>query len=97
MIHHVAVVRLRDDVESAQREELLKAVGALGEHGLAASYSYGYDAGVGSKTNADFGLVATFPDTDALKTYLVHEAHVKVVGQLRELATDLAVVQYETS
>jgi hypothetical protein len=97
MIHHVAVVRFRDDVTSEQRIELLTAVETLAGEGLASSCSYGLDAGFGSKSNADFALIAQFPDGAALRTYLGHEAHVRVVGMLRELATALIPVQFETS
>jgi hypothetical protein len=96
MINHVVVVRFNEDATAALRAELVRSIGALSEAGLATTMQFGEDAGLGTGNNADLALVATFEDADGLSAYLKHEAHVGVVGQLRPLAADLAIVQFES-
>jgi hypothetical protein len=97
MFVHVAVVRLRPEVTDAQRADLDARVTELADAGLATAMDSGFDAGIGSPTNADLALVARFPGRDEFGAYLTDDRHRAVIALLREIATDITAVQFEAS
>jgi len=94
MINHVAIVRLRPDVTDEQRADLSARVDALVAAQLATTLHFGYDAGIGNRTNADLALVARFPDREGLGAYLVHDRHKEVISLLGAIASDISAVQF---
>ena len=50
-----------------------------------------------SPASFDFGLATTFDSLDDLEIYRVHPEHQKVVALIKDVTTERAVVDYESS
>lgn len=95
MVRHVALFRFKPE---ATWEDVSKLEAALRQ--LPAkipciqSYRFGRNIGL-QEGNADFALVADFPDEDGLRTYASHPDHLEVIKTLvRPIMAGREAIQY---
>ncbi|MEM6928008.1 MAG: Dabb family protein [Myxococcota bacterium] len=94
MVTHLFLFRF-GDVSDATRVEALRAIeGLRDEIDVIRSLEVGRDF-LRSPLSYDVGVTVTFADRAALLEYQDHPRHREVVGHLRAVARDVAIVDYE--
>lgn len=82
MLTHMVLISLRDDVTDEQVDALVAGLEALpGQIDAIEEYRVGRDMGL-AEGNADVGIIARFASPEALRTYVDHPAHQRVVTEL---------------
>lgn len=82
MLTHLVLISLRDDVTEEQVEALVAGLEALpGQIDAIEEYRVGRDMGLAGG-NADVGIIARFASSEALRTYVDHPAHQRVLSEL---------------
>lgn len=95
MLRHIVVMKFRSDADEKRIAEVQEGLGRLPDRiPEIDSYEFGRDIGR-SDRSYDFSLVSSFADMDALRTYMMHPEHQKVVGILKEICEDIRAVDYE--
>jgi hypothetical protein len=97
MLHHVVLIRLKEDVEEGTAEMLLEALSQLPDLiPNISSYSFGTDLGL-AEGNYDLGIVANFADAAAFGRYVAHPAHQRFVTEkLKPVVAERVALQFET-
>lgn len=95
MIRHVVVFTWVDTITDGQRRSISEALASWAEQ--ASTYgtvSFGPDLAI-AEGNADFAVVADFPDEDAYRGYAADPRHVALVTEvLRPHLAGRSAVQY---
>lgn len=93
MIKHIVIFKWHDDVTEQQIAAVTDDLRALpGAIDALDRYLVAPDLGLTDGT-ADFAIVATVADTDALTSYLEHPRHVPLAARLRSMAASRSAVQ----
>ena len=95
MITHVVLAKLKD--QSTQNIESTRALlnSLNGKIPSLRHFEVGSDI-TRSERSYDVALVSKFDDLNGLNTYLKHPVHLPIAGKLRELATSIVIVDYES-
>jgi len=95
MIRHVVMMKFKAGVSEEKITEVQDGLGSLPDSiPEIESYEFGRDMARSDRSH-DFALVSIFADMDALQKYMMHPDHQKVVGMLKEICSDIRVVDYE--
>jgi hypothetical protein len=96
MVHHLVMIKFKPKVTEEQIEALERSLDDLPNRIVEIySYEFGRDV-LQTERSYDFGLISLFANPEALQRYQEHGAHLKVLKQIRELAADIRVVDFET-
>ena len=95
MLRHVALFRWKPETTAADVSKVEAALHQLpGKIPCILAYRFGRDVGV-QDGNADFALVADFPDEEGLATYANHPDHQAVLQNLiRPILAQREAIQY---
>lgn len=96
MILHVVIFKWQEGVTPEQVRALRSALDALGKTvGLMRSLQHGPDLAL-REGNGDYGLVATFDDAEAWRTYQSHPAHTAfVTNYVKPIQKSRTAIQVE--
>jgi len=95
MVDHLVFFAVRDDASQGEVNDLVSSIRNLSEEipsTVDLSVGEDFSGRSGGYTHA---LVARFEDTDGLREYMEHPAHLAVVGKLDATTTGRIVVDYE--
>lgn len=95
MIVHIVMFKFKDENKEAniaKAKEMLMAL--FGKVETLNSMEVGINF-TDSDRAFDLSLYSTFDTKEGLKTYAVHEEHLKVVAFIKEVTTESKVVDYE--
>jgi hypothetical protein len=95
VLRHVALFRWKPETTAADVSKVEAALHQLpGKIPCILAYRFGRDVGV-QDGNADFALVADFPDQEGLATYANHPDHQAVLQNLiRPILAQREAIQY---
>lgn len=94
MLTHIVCWKYKAETTDKQKSEHVKKLRALqGMIPDIISFNVGADI-LHLDRSFDTGLVAVYPDTDALERYNVHEEHIKVVLLGNEIAERVVSVDF---
>lgn len=95
MIKHVVMWTFKDEVPESDKLEMKRKLESLkGVVPTLIDIEVGLDV-VGSDASKDMVLYSEFNSLDDLKAYAEHPEHLKVVGFVKPLVCERAVVDYE--
>ena len=99
MVKHIILWQLKEEIQGEEKEKIKTGIKA-GLEGLAGQIPGLLDIKVQTEclesSNADVMLDSTFVDSQALKTYASHPAHVKVAdNQVRPFTKTRACMDFE--
>lgn len=97
MLHHIVLIRWKDDASQQDRERARAALSALpGQISAVTTLTVATDAGL-NESNHHLVLVATFADAEAWREYQGHPVHVATVRDyLAPILAERAAIQYTT-
>ena len=97
MLHHIVLMKFKNETSDEQIADLAKQLDALPDQIIEIQhYEFGRDV-VRSERSYDFALVSGFANLDAMKRYQVHPAHQKVVAYIKAISADIRAVDFETT
>lgn len=98
MIKHIVLLTWKEGVSQEQIESVTSAFSSLrSEISEIVSYSFGKDAGI-YRGNADYALVAEFGSEEALRAYVVHPSHQKLMSNVTgPIMESFQSIQFEVS
>ena len=95
MVKHIVMWRFKDGVSEADKLEMKRQLEALkGVVPTLIDIEVGLDV-AGKDASMDMALYSEFASMDDLEAYAVHPEHLKVVGFVKTLVCERAVVDYE--
>ena len=95
MIKHIVFLKFKPDVSADQRQEIIVELRALPRQiDVIREYEVGEDV-LKTPRSWDVGLIGTYDNLEALKTYNDHPAHVAVVQKIRAISEGSASVDFE--
>jgi hypothetical protein len=95
MINHVVLMKFKSDISDDAIDDLEKRLDDLPNKIIEIqAYEFGRDR-VHSVESYDFALVSLFANLEAVKRYQEHPAHLKVLQQIKTLAENMIVVNFE--
>lgn len=95
MIVHVVLARAREDLTSAEEQELAETLAGLKRVPGVRDFSSGPDIS-GRGKGYTHAAVMRMESRDGLQAYLSDELHLRIVETLNRLAPDRLIIDYET-
>ena len=95
MIKHIVMWKFKDEVGEADKLEMKRELEALkGLVPTLVDIEIGMDV-AGKEASMDMVLYSEFASMDDLQAYAIHPEHLNVVGFVKPLVCERAVVDYE--
>ncbi|HDM75125.1 MAG TPA: Dabb family protein [Deltaproteobacteria bacterium] len=95
MLKHIVLLKFKPETSGEEKEDLERKLKALpSKIPEIKGYEMGFDI-IQSQRSYDFGLIATFENLDALKTYQQHPDHVVVLNKVLEICDGIIAVDFE--
>lgn len=96
MFTHIAMFRIRPEVDDAERARIRGLLLELPELiSEVRSFEVGEDAGI-SEGNWDMVVLAQFDDVDGYRAYAAHPDHQPVITAVRSIISERAGIQFES-
>ena len=95
MIHHIVMLKFKDDVEDDQIGEMASMLEELPNKIIEIHlYEFGHDV-LKTDRSYDFALIALFANLEALSRYQKHPEHLRVLEKIGEICEDVKIVDFE--